>query len=154
MKQSFDLLFYKGNGWIDTVIRDVSKGEYSHCAIILDQLHTLETSWKNPSVIKHFKYKKGDYDVYRLTIELDDNQKQSILNYITEHIENGYDFIYLISRGLHLLFGTKVINSDKYFTCDELVVDAFKEAGIDLTEVDDNLSPSTLAKSKYLVKIT
>lgn len=154
MYQQFNLLFYKGNGLIDRLIKEVSHGSYSHCAMFLDQFHTLETSWNSPSVIRHFDYKKGEYDIYKLNIELTEQQKQIISEYIVEHVENGYDFLYLLSRGLHLIFGTKIYNSPKYYTCDELIVDAFKEVGINLHEVDADLSPSTLANSKYLNKIT
>jgi hypothetical protein len=121
--------------------------------MFLDHFHTLENAWNNPSVIKHFNYKYKDYDIYKLNIRLTDLQKQLILQYITEHIESGYDFKFLLSRGLHLLFGTKIINSKKTFTCDELIVEAFKVAGIKLIENDVMLTPSTLAESKYLEKV-
>lgn len=153
MSQPFHLLFYKGESLLGKIIRFVSSGKYSHCSILLDQFHTLETSWNNPSVIKHFDYKYKDYDIYKLNIRLNEYQKQIITQYITEHIETGYDFLYLLTRGLHLIFGTKVINTKKYFTCDELIYEAFKVIGISLIEKDEILSPSTISKSKYLTKI-
>lgn len=153
MFQPFNLLFYRGNSLFGKVIRFLSKGKYSHVCMLLDQFHTLETSWNNPSVIKHFDYRYKDYDIYRLNVRLNEYQKQLILQYITEHIEVGYDWTYLITRGLHALFGTKVINSKKYLTCDELVVEAFKVASIHLIEKDVILTPSTLAESKYLERV-
>lgn len=153
MFQPYNILFYKGSSILGKLIRSISNGKYSHCSLFLDHIHTLETSWKNPSVIKHFNYKYKDYDIYKLNVRLTEYQKQLILQYITEHIKVGYDFPYLLTRALHLLFGTKVINSKKYLTCDELILESFKVAGIHLIEKDIILTPSTLSESKYLTKI-
>jgi hypothetical protein len=38
-------------------------------------------------------------------------------------------------------------------TCDELIFESFKVVGIHLIEKDEILTPSTLAKSKYLEKV-
>ena len=152
MLEPYNILFYKGDSVIGRVIRVFSK-PYSHCAIILDQFHTLETTWNNPSVIRHFAYRYQDYDVYKLNIRLNNYQKQLITQYITEHISEKYDFLYLITRGLHLLFGTKIINSKNKLTCDELIYEAFKIIGIRLIENDEMLTPSSLAKSKYLERV-
>jgi hypothetical protein len=150
MFESFNILFYKGDSILGRLIKYVTKGKYSHCVFLLDQFHCLETSWNNPSVIKHFDYRYKDYDIYRLNVELNENQKQLILKYITEHIEVGYDFIFLISRLFHIVFGTKILNSKRTVTCDELIYDAFKNAGIQLIKQDEMLTPSTLANSEFL----
>lgn len=154
MYQPFQLLFYKGNSLIGILIRKVSHSRYSHVTLILDYLHTLETSWNNPSVIKHFNYKYKSYDVYELNVQLTQYQKQIVLQYITEHILTGYDWIYLLTRGFNILFGTKIINSKKYLTCDELTYEAFKKIGINLIQEDEMLSPESLSRSKYLTKLT
>lgn len=125
MFKPFTFLFYKGNSLISKIIRVISKGKYSHVCLILDDLHTIECSWCHPVVIKHFKYKSKSYDVYRLNIDLTDEQKEIIFNFIKQNIDSGYDWKFIISRGLHLLFGTKVVNSKKRYNCDELIVDAF-----------------------------
>lgn len=152
MFQPYNILFYRGNSLLGKLIRIFSKS-YSHVAIILDQFHTLETSWKNPSVIKHFDYKYKNYDIYRLNVRMDDYQKQLITQYITEHIETGYDWKFLLSRLCYFLFGTKIVNSKKYLTCDELIYEAFKVVGIHLIDEDEILTPSTLCQSRYLEKI-
>ena len=153
MFQPFNILFYRGNSLLGRLIRKVSNGKYSHCSLILDHFHTLETSWKNPSVIRHFDYKYKDYDIYKINVRLTEYQKQIILQYIIEHVETGYDYKFLVTRFFRLLFGTKVMNSKKYLTCDELIVEAFKVAGIHLIEKDELLTPSTLSRSKYLDRV-
>lgn len=153
MYQPFSLLFYKGDSLLGKVIRFVSNGKYSHCALLLDQFHTLETSWKNPSVIKHFDYKYKDYDIYKLNIRLNEYQKQLVTQYITEHIEIGYDWKYLLSRLGYFLFGTKIVNSKNTMTCDELIYESFKVIGVHLIEKDEILTPSTLSQSKYLDRV-
>jgi uncharacterized protein YycO len=153
MYQPFNILFHKGNSFIARLIRKISSGNYSHTTMLIDSIHCLETSWKNPSIIKHFNYRYKSYDMYRLNVQLTDMQKQIILQYITENIRTGYDWKYLFSRAGHLLFGTPIKNSKKYLTCDELIYEAFKLARIKLIEDGVVLTPSSLSKSKYLEKV-
>lgn len=153
MYQPFDILFFKGDTIIGKLIRFVSKSEYSHVCMFLDQFHTLETAWNKPSIINHFSYKYRDYDIYRLNVQLNDYQKQIILQYITERINYKYDWLYAITRGLNLLFGTKIINSKNRFDCDELIYEAFKRVGIQLVENGEMLTPSVISKSKYLERV-
>lgn len=152
MFQPFQLLFYKGNSLVGKLIRLFSK-DYSHCAMFLDQFHTLELAWNKPSVIAHFAYKKKSYDVYQLNIQLNDEQKQIILQYITNNIKSGYDWIFLITRMFYLIFGTPIKNSKKTKTCDEMIVDAFRQIGIHLVDESTLLTPDSLSKSIYLTKI-
>lgn len=153
MLQPYFFIFYRGNSLLGKIIRFISNGKYSHCAIMLDQFHTLETAWNKPSVITHFSYRYKDYDIYRLKVKLTECQKQIILQYITEHISVGYDYKYLITRFFHLLFGTKIINSKNRYDCDELICEAFKSVGINLIEDGELLTPSVLSESKYLKRI-
>lgn len=154
MSSPFLILFYKKSGIVDNLIRWITHGKYSHCALIFpDRLHSLELSYKNPTVIKHFNYSKKSYDMYRLNIDLSQEDIYKINDFIIRKIESGYDFKYLLSRGCNLLFGTKIVNSKNKYTCDEMIVESFKQIGINL--VDDNvfLSPDSLSQSKYLRKI-
>lgn len=121
--------------------------------MFLDSHHLLETAWNNPSVIRHFSYKRNTYDVYKVNAYMTESQKEIILNHIKQNIRVGYDFIYVITRGLNILFGTKIINSKKFKACDELIVEAFEKAGINLHDKTVILTPDSLSKSKYLTKI-
>lgn len=149
----FSFIFYKKSGLISNLIKWFTKGKYSHVALVIDELHTLELSWKSPTAIKHFEYPKNSYDVYILSYPLSQEQKVKIMEFIKQNINTKYDWIYVLSRGLNLLFGTKIINSSDRFNCDELIVEAFRYVGIELITNDNKLTPDELANSKYLNKM-
>lgn len=152
--QPLDLLFYKGNSILARLIRYISKSEqYSHCAIFIDNLHLVETSWKQPNVIAHFGYRYAEYDVYRINVELTDGQKHHVMDYLQRRINRSYDFKYIITRAGNFLFGTEVKISDGKYTCDKLILEAFKGIGIDLLEKHLVLSPDALSHSRYLKMI-
>lgn len=152
--REFNIIFYKGNSLISKLIKFISKSKkYSHVALMLNEWHSLESAWNNPCVISHFNYKKCDYAIYELRVNLSENDKIKIKKYIFDNLNSGYDYLYLISRGLNFIFNTPVINSKKTLTCDELVVEAFKSIGIILVDDDIKLSPENLSKSKLLRKV-
>jgi uncharacterized protein YycO len=153
--QPLDLLFYRGNSILARLIRYITKSEeYSHCSIFIDQLHLLETSWKQPNVIAHFGYRYTEYDVYRIKVELTDIQKEAIMSFLHQRINHSYDFKYIITRAGNFLFGTEVKSSEGKYTCDELIFQAFSIIGINLLEEEYILSPDALARSRYLELIT
>lgn len=152
MLQPFSFIFYKKSGLVSNLIKWFTKGRYSHVALILNDFHTLELSWKSPTSIQHFKYPKDSYDLYTLASSLSNEQQEKILEFIKKNIDTKYDWLYIITRGFNLLFGTKIINSSNRYNCDELIVDAFKYAGIELVS-DEKLNPDILSQSKYLNKM-
>ncbi|MCP1159464.1 hypothetical protein [Bacillus infantis] len=153
MFQPFTFIFAKSNSLMSKVIRKVSKSKFSHVAMTLDSLHTLELTWKLPCVIQHFSYSLDRYEIYQLNIDLTEEQQKTIKNFIKINIASGYDKKFVISRGMNLLFGTKIKNSEHLYSCDELIVDAFSLVGIELLDKDVFLTPDSLSKSRYLTKI-
>lgn len=149
MLSQFDIVFYRGTSLISRTITTLSKSRYSHVALVLDDLHTLECDYKTPTAIRHFDYKDKTYDVYELVTPLTDEQRQGILKFIRENLGKKYDWRYIFSRGLNFLFGTKIYNHPDRYDCDELIVDAFKSQGIDLVEGTE-LFPEVLSKSKHV----
>lgn len=154
MNQPFLFIFYKKSGLIANLIKRFTGGKYSHVAMTLeDGFHTIELSWKTRTSIRHYSYQKGTFDLYELNIELSDEQKRKITEFILNNISTGYDFPYIVTRGLSLLFGTKIINTISKYNCDELLVDAFLYANINLLEgINEILTPDVLARSKFLIK--
>ena len=152
--QPMDLLFYKGNSILARLIKYITKTEeYSHCAVFIDSLHLLETSWKQPNVIAHFGYRYTEYDVYRVKIELSEEQRETMMEFLHQRINHSYDFKYLLTRTGNFLFGTAVKSSAGKYTCDELIFQAFAIVGINLLEAEYRLSPDALARSPYLALI-
>jgi uncharacterized protein YycO len=153
MLQPFSFIFYKKSGLIADMIKWFTKGRYSHVTLLLDRLHTLELSWKTPTSIKHFNYPKDSYDVYVLSFPLSQEQKERIIEFIIHNISVRYDWLFILTRGLNLVFGTKILNSPNRYNCDELIVKAFEYAGIKLVPNIKKLTPDELAKSPYLKRI-
>lgn len=153
MIKEFNIVFYKGNSFIGKLIRKVTKGNYSHCALALDSFHLVQLDWKNPVSIHHLDYKSNEYDVYHLTFTLTDEEKEQIKEYVIERLSTTYDWKYIISRFFNVLFGTKIYNSKSLYNCDELIIEAFRSIGVNLLNGDEKVSPETLSKSKLLKKI-
>lgn len=152
----FNIIFYKGDSLVSRFIRKITRSkEYSHCAFLLDDgFHCLELAWNNPCVVKHFKYKSHEYDTYELKFELSEKQIQELKRYIIKYLNSGYDFKYLITRGLNFLLGTPIKNSKRTMTCDELIVESFRHIGINLIDGDVVMTPELLSESKLLRKST
>jgi|GEM_PF-1822918 len=152
----YDIVFYKGKSPISNIIKMFTKSKYSHVALVLDKYHLFETNWSHPAQINHIKYRTKDYDIYRYKSHLTNRQKVLIDDYIQSVLDSKYDFKFLFSRGLKILFNVKIKDDKSRMTCDELVYLAFKNAGIDLLEGLDKthiLSPNLLSKSKLLHQI-
>lgn len=59
---------------------------------------------------------------------------------------------YSLKIQMKYFFGVKAINIRNRYNCDELIVEAFKKANINLIEDGIKLTPKTLSESKYLRK--
>jgi hypothetical protein len=84
-----------------------------------------------------------------LITPLTDEQRHGILRFIRDNIGEGYDWRYIISRGINLLFNTPILNSPNRNNCDELIIEAFRSEGINLVE-GTKLFPGIMASSSLL----
>lgn len=146
-----DIIFYKGDSLISKIIKKVTKSEYSHMAIIVDNLHIIETDWKFPVSINHLSYSTLSYDVYRCA-ELNEGQRREMLNFLRDELQKKYDWTFLFSRWLHIMFGTRIRNNTEKYNCDELVFAAYKHVGILLTD-EELITTEVISKSKCLTKL-
>jgi hypothetical protein len=146
-------LFYSGTSLIGKIIRRTTNSKFSHVALLLDDFHCLELDYKSPTSIKHFRYPKGSYHLYKLNIHLTEQEIKRLNVFIRNNISTKYDWKFIFSRALNIFFGTLIINSKDRYNCDELIVEAYRFIGINLIEEDVKLSPETLSKSDKLVKI-
>lgn len=147
----FNIVFYKGETIISKLIKKLTKGKYSHCALVLmDSYHVVQLDWKTPTSIQHLNYERNMYDVYELTFELTVDEQIGISQYILDRLSTTYDFKFICSRFFNLFFNTKTYNSKDKYNCDELIIDAFRSVGINLLNGDEKISPEILSKSKLL----
>lgn len=154
MLKPFTVIFYKGQSPISKFIKRITKSDkYSHVALVLDNLHLLQLDWKTPVTIKHFNYSVDEYDIYELTFELTEQEKELLLQYLKEKVNTTYDWKFIISRFFNFIFDTPIINSKSRYNCDELIWEAFAHIGIVLNAKDIKMSPEILSKSKLLNKL-
>lgn len=144
MVKKYDVLFYKGNGLLSKVIKLITKGEYSHVGIFIDEYHIVEINYNFTYKLRHNKYRSGAYDVYRCNVGVDEN---AMTDYIHNTLGQRYDF-----RELLRCLGLKVKDNKDRVICSECVYDLFKAGGVDLLD-NDIVTPHSLSESKYLTRI-
>lgn len=149
--QEFDLIFYKGDGFISKIIKKVTKSPYSHVALVLDNYHILEADWKRPLSIRHISYRSQEYDIYRVK-GLTEEQKEKLRRYINETISAGYDLKLVLSHLFKYFFKGKLLNSPSRYDCSEWITLAFLYAGIELlpSKQPFEVTPADLSKSPRL----
>lgn len=151
----FDLLFVKGRSPMSRLIQWVTKSPYSHVAIVLDELHVVETDWRQPLAVKHITYRPEEYDVYRYVGELSEQQEESMYNYLLKSLGKEYDYIQSITNGLYKLFGFPILNVPYRANCSEEADMMFLAGWIDLIANAPGLvTPADLSSSQYLKKVS
>ncbi|MGN7469632.1 hypothetical protein [Brevibacillus sp. SAFN-007a] len=153
----FDLLFYKGDSWIGKIIMGVTDSPYSHVAIVLDDLHLVETDWRYPFQIRHLEYRPDEYDVFRLKETLSNLQKHRMQQFINEHLRTPYDLKQSLSNGLFILSQGRihVMDAANKMNCCESAYKMYQTAWIELLpeRPKDYLTPGLLASSEKLIQV-
>lgn len=149
----FDILAVKGSSLVSPIIRDLTKSPYSHIALVLFTNQIAETDAFTNERIINLHYSPDQYDVYRY-LPLTTERGQKIYEYITAHMGEAYDYMQVISTGLHILLHFPIIDTPGHSDCSGIVDRAFFHAGIDLGDNGvGNLTPADEAKSSVLTKI-
>lgn len=153
MFKSYDILAVKGSSLVSPIIRDLTKSPYSHIALVLSSNQIAETDCFTTEHTTNLHYSPDQYDVYRY-LPLTDEQGKKILEYITAHMGEAYDYLQVITTGLHVLLHFPIIDTPGHSDCSGIVDRAFYSAGIDLGDHGvGNLTPGDEAGSALLTKI-
>lgn len=149
----YDVLAVKGSSVVSPLIRELTQSPYSHIALVLSTNQIAETdAFKNENITS-LHYSPDTYDVFRY-LPLTTEQGQLIHEYITAHMGEAYDYMQVISTGLHILFHFPIIDTPGHSDCSGIVDRAFFHAGIDLGDHGvGNLTPADEAHSSVLTKI-
>ena len=155
MFQFGDLLFYRGDNFFSRVVQSVTNSEYSHVALVIDNLHLAEISWNYKLKIRHLHYRSNSLDVYRYH-NLGENQKQLMRQFALAALNTQYDYIQTLGYLVNKLFRTKVVNDPKLFNCSEFISRCYQNAGVYLlaNNTDSTVTPADLAKSGLLRKLS
>jgi uncharacterized protein YycO len=126
----------------------------SHVAVIYDNAFVIESWWTGVRIVKISNLKKR-CNFYGLRYKnLTEEEADSIIGYLQNSYDSKYDFMQIITIGLHKLFGFKIRENDKKYICSELAWEAYHSIGIEIApQVDekDDVVPGDLLNSKKLV---
>lgn len=151
--QSADLVFIRGNRWLDLPVQMVTQSTYTHVAGCCGLGIIIEAQGLRNTGLEALSSYKGALDVYRypyLTFE----QRQEIVAFASEEIGGKYDYLLLGWEALRCIVGVILpYYKNKRRICSTLWADAYKSAGIDLCPNYKYPTPSDLVKSTRLMKV-
>lgn len=118
-----DILFVKGTGLVSKMIRFVTCGKWSHCAIFLDDNTLLETEWSTKCRIINIEdtdYLEKEHEVISVPLTQEQKELLQVVTYMT--LGKKYDFWLIFKLLIKCLFRTKIKkNSYETLVCSELV---------------------------------
>lgn len=143
-----DIIFVKTSSPISSFIRWISKGEFSHVCLSMNEDDTVILE---ADVFKQLKVSKNKYSSYQVVdVDMSDYQRLQLLYFILGKYEAKYDYYYVLGLALKLIGLIKdstVFDRRNRFMCSEIIDESFKAIGIDLIpdRIDGDISPSDLA---------
>ena len=148
-----DLLFIRGNQWIDLPVKLVTRSQYTHVAGYVGAGKLIEAQGLRKTGYQDLYTYQGVCDVYRYpgwTLE----RSEQIIAYSESKIGSRYDYTLLAWEFFRLSFGVILpyIKNNRRI-CSTLWADAYKHAGVNLCPSLEYPTPSDLVKSKLLRKI-
>jgi len=153
--QPYDILLYKGASIIAKAIQFVTKSEYSHCAISLNEDFHLAEALDKGIMITHLQDLPSGYDVYRYKETLTNEQKDKLHEFILLKVSTKYNYEEIFAELLHKELGLHIPVVDGKLICSQFVYMAYLYCGIELLPnfKDCIVSPADLSKSELLVKV-
>lgn len=143
------LAFYHYNA-LDNLVKNVTNSKIVHLAIRLDDKYMIESTTRGVHISKIC----NKYNYYNLRYqELTAKERDDIIKFAKNKIGKEFDYNTYITIGLYKLFGfANTWNNPNKYTCTELVIDAYKSIGIDLTNgmKENNVSPGDIANNTKL----
>lgn len=127
--KKYDILLKKnGKSIINKIIHFCTNDIYNHAQLYIGDYHIVD-AMPNGVKIRNFDNSLGEFDVYRYTGKITNEQYKKIEEFIQKTINAKYDFLQLMLQALHINFGTP-----KKYICIELVIKAFEYAGVNMGE--------------------
>jgi len=160
---------YVGETVTDIIARAIDY-EYYHAALFLHagregrDLWTLEATEKGVYLINRPLDVLTQIDVYRYKFESNAKGGQAIVEKALKYWNMPYDLTSLILNGItevtnvlgfeHTFEKQLRYNSSSQLICSELIARAYADAGYRLSDIEEFTSPTDIANSKYMIKLT
>lgn len=144
--QKYDLILKKnGKSPISKLIHFFTKDIYNHAELYLGN-YIICDAMPNGVKIRTFDSSLKEFDAFRYTGTITSEQHKKIEEFIQKSINSKYDFVQLILQALNLNFG-----HPKKYICIELVIEAFRYAGVPVGDWKKGFKQIT--DSKHFKKI-
>jgi cell wall-associated NlpC family hydrolase len=148
-----DLVFIRGNRWLDFPVKLVTNSQYTHVAGYVSKGRVIEAQGLRATGYEHVTTYAGVSDVYRCP-RITLGQKQQVIRYVEKEIGGQYDYLLLGWEAWRHIFGFMLpYLKNKRRICSTLWADAYLQAGIDLCPNHRYPTPADLTHSKHLRKI-
>lgn len=142
----YDIILKKNaKNIIQKIICKVTKDKYFHAEIYLGN-YIICDAMPNGVKIRTFDSSLKEFDAYRYTGTITSEQYEKIEEFIQKSINSKYDFIQLLLQALNLDLG-----HPKKYICIELVIEAFRYAGVPVGDWKKGFKQIT--DTKYFKKI-
>lgn len=144
--EKYDIIIKKnGTHPISKLIHWFTKDIYNHSAIYIGDYHIID-AMPNGVKVRNLDCSLGEFDAFRYTGKITKEQGAKIEEFLQKEINKKYDFLQLILQAFNLNLG----NPKKYI-CIELVIEAFKYAGLNVGGWQQGFKQIT--NSKYFKKV-
>ncbi len=148
-----DLIFIRGNRWLDFPIKLITQSQYTHVAGYVGYGKLIEAQGLRTTGYEELRTYEGVADVYRYS-KLTEFQTQQIINFVQNEIGQQYDYMLVGWEALRYLFGVMLpYIKSKRRICSTLWADAFKSAGVNLCPNQRYPTPGDLIKSRFMRKV-
>jgi len=146
------IALYKGTGWLSKAILFMSRGGYSHAAMVLNNGSIIE-AFAPGGVRTRTGVGDGIYaNTYVDVFDVNTSVEQDIIiqEFLEKQIGKGYDYLAILGFVFHTTHEGRIQYGR--WICSELVFAAFQKAGINLLERVEcwKVSPTILSYSPFL----
>lgn len=127
-----DVVFFRAQDtWISKLISKLTKSEYTHVGLALDNFRIIEADrFVNTRIVK-FEYDEKIHSLYR-SKEVDDTMKEKIYTKAILFEKYPYDYFQIFQWLFRFLFGwnVSIINRANRLICSELIDYTFIASGM------------------------
>lgn len=140
--------FYKKNGFVANIIKFLTRGQYSHVAIEVN--NTFYEAKEFSLVRKYVTWTKNSSQIDIYELEITDDQERRLVNFLEKQIGKKYDYLMVLGF-LFYVTREKRKSRGKWF-CTELIFAALEKVGVKLLNNIEpwKVSPATLSYSTLL----
>lgn len=145
--ETIELRFITSNSLISWMIRSLTKSEYSHVEVVVEQGY-LGSQYPEGVRLRPLDYTKPHKEC-RVVVRVTPNDKIKVLEWLQQQLGKPYDLTALIG----ILANNRDWKEDDSWFCSELIAAAFVSIGMELIRDDvSRVTPGDLFKSPLLLK--